>query len=1122
MRFRVLQAGVLLFVFASSGAAQEVTGTIVGTVQDTQGKVVPKAAVTLNNTDKNIVVLKVETNDRGDYVAPLLPIGRYSITAEFAGFKKVTRTNVVLNVNDHLTINFTLEPGSVQEQVTVEADPLQVDLQTPTAAGLITGTQIRELSLNNRNYIQLVALMPGVSTGFSSDQIEIGVTSPTGLSNQVNLAINGNRPTQNNFTIDGADNVDRGANLTLLNFPSVDSIAEFKVLRGQYDPEFGRSSSGEINVITRSGESRFHGNLYEFFRNDVLSANNFFNNKSGIPRPALRYNNFGGTIGGPLYIPGLYNTDRKKTFFFFSEEVRRIATFTTFSATVPSLAERGGTFTKPVCTQVDPVSGKCTAQTTQIPIAKINPAAAAYVKDIFSKFPQPQDLSSDTLATVGRNTFNHRQETVRVDHVFGPKLSLFGRFTNDVIPTVEPGGLFTGSNLPGVATTSTSSPGRTFTARGTMTFLPTVLNELGYAYSYGGVLSDPTGLGASAISPNVGAAIKLPLASTITRVPDLSFVDNDGLFGFGPYRDFNRNHNVFDNLTWIRGRHTTKFGVTYHHYAKQENAGGGNNGSFRFNDSPAPQGTEAFRQEWANFLLGNVSSYRQTSVDFHAEIRQQQWEIFAQDEFRMRPNLTLTYGLRYSLFRQPTDAGGQATTFDPVSFNSANAPQIDFKTGLISSPAGAYDPLNGILIGGKKSRFGDAVAPQGNNYFGPRLGFAWDPFKNGKTSVRGGYGVFYDSPAVNSLEQFQFSNPPFVQNITISSTTLDNPGSVAPNLNLLPSFLGGPATDWHQPYTQQWSLDVQRQLWSGILLDVGYYGNNGVHLVGVVDINEPLPGEAVRAGIVAPGQAVGAGLPTQRLNFVRPFLGYDAINQFKTIFNSNYHSVQVNAQKRFRGNSLIAVNYTFSHGLTTAQSDFRTPQNTYDVRAEYGPAQFDRRHNFNANFVYELPWYADQKGLAGHLLGGWEFSGIVYAYSGLPQTITASRDPAGLGVRDANSFAGGRPDMVSDPNAGAPHTVNQWFNTSAFALVPTGVNRPGNAPRGAVKGPGTQRWDLSLFKNIQIYESMKMQFRAEAINVFNQTNFNTIGTSLTVASTYGKVRTARDPRIMQLALKLNF
>lgn len=1104
---------VITLLAASATLAQEITGTIVGTVKDASGAVIAGASITVLNADKNIVVRTLATDSFGNYTAPLLPVGHYTVTAEAAGFKKATQTGIELNVNAKLTINLALQVGPVQETVTVEASAVQVELQTPTAAGLITGSQIRELALNNRNYVQLVALMPGVSTGFASDQIEIGVTGFTGLSNQVNISVHGNRPTQNNWTVDGADNVDRGANLTLLTNPSVDSIAELKVLRGQYNPEFGRSSSGEVTVITRGGESKFHGGLYEFFRNDVLNANNFFNNRAGIKRPALRYNNFGGTVGGPLYIPGHYNTEKKKTFFFFSEEVRRIKTFTTFVATVPSLAERAGTFLTPVC-----LNRACTVTGTQV--TAINPAAAAYIRDIFSKLPQPQDLVNDRLTSTGQNVFNHRQETIRIDHIVNSKLSFFGRFTNDSIPTVEPGGLFTGSALPGVATTNTNSPGRSFTARATMSFSPTLINELGYAYSYGAVVSDPSGLGASANSPDVGAAITLPLSSTITRVPDVAFGDNSGIFGFGPYRDFNRNHNIFNTLTWIKGRHAMKFGFTYHRYQKSENAGGGNNGSFSFDDT-APRGTLASRQEWANFLLGNVSSYRQNSLDFHAEVRQHQIEVFAQDEFRVRPNLTLTYGIRYSFFGQPTDAGGQATTFDPALFNPANAPRISFTNGQITSAIGTFDPLNGVIIGGRNSPFGDAVANQSATLFAPRIGFAWDPFKTGKTSIRGGYGIFFDSPAINSLEQFQFSNPPFVQNINISNTTLNNPGSVAPSLNLLPPFLGGPSPDWSQPYTQQWSLDIQRQLWAGIILDVGYYGNNGVHLIGVVDINEPRPGAAVAAGIVAAGQAVGSGLATQRLNFIRPYQGFDAINLFKTIFNSNYNSLQVSGQKRFRGSSQISVNYTYSHGLTTAQSDFRTPQNTYDIRAEYGSAQFDRRHVFNANFIYELPWFQSQQGAVGHFLGGWEFSGIVYVYSGLPLTVTAARDPAGLGLRDPNSFAGGRADQVGNPNDNAPRTIAQWFNTSAFVLVPTGVNRPGNAARGAVRGPGAQRWDLSLFKNIRIAESVKLQFRLEAINVFNHTNFNTVSTSRT-SGLYGQVLSARDPRIVQLALKFNF
>jgi hypothetical protein len=509
-------------------------------------------------------------------------------------------------------------------------------------------------------------------------------------------------------------------------------------------------------------------------------------------------------------------------------------------------------------------------------------------------------------------------------------------------------------------------------------------------------------------------------------------------------------------------------------------------------------------------------------VDFHAEVRQRQLEVFGQDEFRVLPNLTLTYGVRYSYFGPATDALGHATTFDPARFDPTQAPLINQANGMLV--AGTGTPLNGIVIGGANSKFGNGVTRHDSLDFAPRVGFAWDPFKTGKTSIRAGYGVYFDAPAVNSLEQFQFSNPPFVKNVTISNTTLDNPGSVAPNLNLVPPFLGGPSADWRQPYSQQWSLDVQRQLWAGIVLDVGYYGNNGTHLIGVVDINEPQPGAFLTApfspAITSP---VASGAQTQRLNFIRPFRGYDAINLFKTIFTSNYHSLQVSAQKRFRGNSLLVFNYTYSHDLTTAQSDFRTPQNSYDIRAEYGPAQFDRRHIFNANFVYELPWLRSQEGLVGHLLGGWEFSGIVYVYSGLPLTITQSSDPAGLGLRDPNSFAGGRPDRTGDPNSSAPHTVSQWFNTSAFAPVPSGQIRPGNSPRGAVRGPGAQRWDLSLFKNIRIAESAKLQFRAEAINVFNHTNFNAVATSFAAGSaTFGHVTSARDPRVMQLALKFSF
>src|SRR3989441_4517667 len=778
---------------ATVSVAQEITGSVVGTVTDSSGAIISGALVTTTNTDKNVDVRTVTTNQDGYYVVTFLPIGHYAVRVEAKGFKTYTRTGITLNVNDQLTINAGLQPGDVKETVTVEADVTPVELQTATASGLITGTEIRELAINTRNYEQLVALTPGVSTGLASDQLYVGVTSPTGLSNQINFSVNGGRPTQNNWSVDGADNVHRGANLTLLTYPSVDSIEEFRVVRGQYDAEYGRSSSGQINVITRSGTSAFHGSLYEFFRNDVLNANSFFNNRNSISRPPLRYNDFGGTFGGPLFIPNVYNSDKKKTFFFFSEEVRRVITYTNFDPILPSEANLNGTFQQPVC-----LNTSCSQTGTQISPGQFNSGAAAYIKDIYSKLKLPAVENADGTGVdspfVARNTFNLHQEILKIDHIFSAKFALMGRFENDTIPTIEPGGLFTGSALPGVATTSTNSPGRQFTIRVTSTFSRSLVNEAGYNYSYGGVTSDPTGLGASKNSPDVAMAITLPFAAQVPRVPNLSFNDSEGLFGFGSYRDFNRNHNFFDNVSYTRGKHTFRVGFQFNAYQKSENAGGGNEGTFGFDDTN-PAGKPTFDQEWANFLLGNATSFTQTNVDFRAEIRQKQWELFGQDTYRVKPNLTLTLGVRYSRFNQPTDANGHATGFDPALYDATKAPQID-SSGLLVPNTGT--PLNGVIIGGMNSPFGSEAARHDNKDFAPRIGVAWDPFKTGKTSIRAGFGIFYDSPSVGTQENGEFSNPPFAQNITISNTVLNNPGSVVANLNLLPPALTVQESDWKQ------------------------------------------------------------------------------------------------------------------------------------------------------------------------------------------------------------------------------------------------------------------------------------------------------------------------------------
>jgi len=1095
--------------------AQVVTGAIVGTVKDKSGALIANATVTITNTDQSVVARTMQTDANGQYSAQLLPVGHYAVTAEAAGFKKTEQTNITLDVNATVAVNFSLEVGRTQETVTVTQSPVEVDMETAQAQTVITSAQISELAVNTRNYEQLVSLMPGVSTGLASDQLYVGVTNPVGTSNQINFSINGGRPTQNAWNIDGADNLDRGSNLTLLAYPSIDSIQEFSVQRGQYGAEYGRGSSGQINVITKSGTNGFHGDLYEFFRNDDLAANNYLNNAASIPRPPLRYNDFGGTIGGPIW--------KDKTFFFFSEEVRRVITYTTFVAAVPTADERAGKFPVPVC-----LNAACTDTGAQV--TKIDPAAQAYLTDIIDKLPLPAPgcTSGCSITSAGRNIFNLHQEIVRVDQIFNPKFRLFGRFENDTIPTIEPGGLFVGDPLPGVSTTSTNAPGRIAQVHATFTFSPTLLNDAGFNYSHGGIASNPTGLDVGANSPNVLSAVTLPYLNTLGRVPDLAFVNFTPINGFGPYRDYNDDYNLFDSLTKVVDRHGLKFGGTYHWYQKNENAANGNQGQFGFSSTlPAsdPATTPAEYQEFASFLTGNVSYFFQTSKDFRAVIRQQQLELYAQDQFRVRSNLTLIYGLRYSLFRQMTDANGHLTTFDPAVYNPAYAPQIDPYTGNIVPGTGK--PLNGIIIGGQNSPYGNAVARQNNLDFAPRLGFAWDPTGTGKMSVRGGYGIYYDSPTVSQFEQTVFNNPPFVTSDLIFSTSMDNPGAVTPFVGTAPSPLMAVGPNWKQPYTEQWSLDVQREIFRGTFLDVGYYGNVGRHLLGIEDINQPQPGAYVTAlapyGVTPPVTFA----TTPQLNYIRPYRGYDAINSQQTAFTSNYHGLQASLKQRLGQNSMLNVNYTWSHAFTNADADEATPQNTYDIAAEYGPAQFDRRNIFNANFIYYIPFFTKQEGLAGHALGGWEFSGIVTAYSGLPYSVYQfEEDPAGQGVIDQNSFSSGRPDLVGNPNqasatSGPIHTFMQWFNTAAFALVPTNEARPGDSPNGVVHGPGVQRWDLSLFKNTKVNERVSTQFRAEATNVFNHTNpdlpNNVFGTG-----TFGQITSVRDPRILQLAMKLYF
>jgi hypothetical protein len=693
------------------------------------------------------------------------------------------------------------------------------------------------------------------------------------------------------------------------------------------------------------------------------------------------------------------------------------------------------------------------------------------------------------------------------------------RYLRDSIPTIEPQGLFLALPIQAVSQTSTNAPGHNLTVRATSTLSPTWLNEAGYSYSYGAIISNPTGLIAATNSPDIKAA--LPFAVTLNQVPELAFSSGTALEGEGPYRDYNRNHNVFDNVTKILGNNTVRFGASYNHYQKTENAANGNQGAFSFTPASVPTGATTFQQAFANFLLGNVATFTQASEDVTPDIRASQFEMYVQDDWRIRPNLTLSAGVRYSNFRQPIDAKNELTNFDPAAYNPKAAATITSTGNLAATTTLPY--LNGIIANGQSSPYGNAVSTQDNTNFAPRVGFAWDPFGTGRTAIRGGYGVFYDATLYGIYEQNIFANPPYVNSVTIPNVTLDNPAGGAASVSLAPKVLHATPVNFQTPYSQQWSFEVQHQFDSKTILNVGYVGTKGTHLLGEVDLNEVPAGLAYTSGLVSPTTTFTSANEAL-LNEIRPFLGYNAINTLETWFNSNYNALQIYGQRHISADALVSASYTWSKALTDNQTDRSTAaQNTYNAHdSEYGPAQYDRTQVFSTNFVYTLPFFKTQHGFKGKALGGWEISGIGRYYTGLPYTVTTSNvDPAGLGII-GSSAASLRPNLVCNPASGAPETRYEWFNTSCFAAVPTGVHVPGNEGRGVIRGPGYEGWSFSASKNLVFKERFRFQLRGEAANAFNHTNPSTFGSTNNTSSLFGTVTGYRDPRTMQLGAKLYF
>jgi len=860
-------------------SAQELAATLSGTVTDSSGAVIPRATVTISLNDAGGVSRVVETDAEGNFTATNLRAGNYTVTVAAPGFANYTEKELVLYVAQKRTISPQLKPGSATQTVEVQENPVAIETESGAQAGTITGQQVRELELINRNFEQLVTLQPGV-VNLMGDEPGFGLSSNSAIS------VNGARVTANNWMVDGADINDSGSNATLLNIPSVDAIQEFTLERSSYDASFGRSGGGQVVVATRSGTSSFHGTGYEFARTANTNANTYFNNLNGLPRDPDHYNNFGFTIGGPLTIPHLYNTERKKTFFFWSEEWRKITSPSSnlvAAATPEELAGKFSTNPTDYAETVKAVGSSCVSAYTPLNkdwgYATASPNcysknAQVYLSQIISKFPANASAVNPTTGFTTGTRFdafsslnNFRQDLVRVDHYFSDKVHFFARGMQDDVPQNLPVGLSGGADYPGVVNVAINAPGKNVVANRTWTVAPSMVNEVEVPYSHvtisgalSGPGSDPAVLGA--LTNNL--AYKDPYG----RIPSVGI--NDGSVtvvsqGSAPYFERNLDRNIYDNFSWTKASHTLRAGITVQQMLKTEDASEGNP-SFNFNT-------------WGDFLLGNASNYTQANRDIVPDLRYWNTEAWAQDDWKINRRLTVDLGLRWSRFPSPTDAKNTIVNFDPGVFQANQAPAIDSDGNFV--PGQAYTPAtysNGLIFPKGEactqakaisaqvtcSPFGEYVNPNYNWNFGPRVGFAFTPTVNGKTVLRGGFGVFYDRTLNGIWEQNAFGDPPLVQTTTIVNTSFDNPtgaGSAAPP-NLGPNGLtttGDPA--FKLPSYANYNLSVQHQVTPATVLEVAYVGSQSRHMLGELDLNQPT-------------LSTRTSSPNAQVNQIRPYLGY--------------------------------------------------------------------------------------------------------------------------------------------------------------------------------------------------------------------------------------------------------
>jgi hypothetical protein len=1130
---------LLALCAAASASAQKTSGQITGTVLDPQGAAVPDATVTATNTGTNLT-RTITTSQDGNYSLPDLPIGTYKLSVTKSGFKATVAEAVVVNVSSVTRQDFSLQIGAVGETVTIQSSDVQVETQTGAIGEVVNGQQVRELPLNGRSFVQLTQLQPGVSPQNSFD------SKNKGLFSGVDFSVNGNSAQSNLFLTDGANNNDTGSNRTILLYPSIEAIAEFKMLRNSYGPEYGQAAGAIISLATRGGSNQFHGSLFYFGRNDALNSREYFATRFGGQKDKLRRNDYGGSLGGPII--------KDRLFFFYSQEFNKEIRGGARFGNVPTQAERNGNFSDPSRFQCN--FGSSTAP-EGLPLVIANPSPAGRL--LAQLYPLPNIASTPGSCTNWSaslpSSINFREENGRIDYNITKKNQIFGRYTQDhwtnPFPILFGAGLWGDDAFPGVES-SWAQPSRQLAIKLTSTLSNTSINEVQFSYSANRINVTP-GSGGD-LNRQINTAIPgfFPDSAKVAGIDRphpvfwgglAPYTSNRGadLWTEAPFHNSLDIYSIRDDFSKVMGNHSLKTGFLLDKARKIEDAGPANESTQFWGATSWLPGTYSTNNLYNALTPGDFFGFNESDKEAVAHTHYTNLEFYLGDSWKVKQNVTLELGARYSLLYEPYDSANAISSFLPSAYNpSLGAVPCN---GLVV-PKGT-NPCTGIAGAVTPVQFSNRSLRK-NNYknIAPRVGVAWDVFKNGKTAIRGGFGEFFLRERVSPVVAALTSNPPFVKTVPAGERTLD--GTVY--MDVPTASIGAPAYSFDPraatPYSWQFNVSVDHEIWKGAVIEAAYVGNRARNQLTNFNINPVLPQNRVRAAF-ATGNAFGNNAANE-INSYR-VLGNQALGsiyQFARRGRADYNSLQILFKTRFWQRSQFQAAYTYGiskadFGLSDSsggRSDFAL-QDINNPNLDYGPSDINRPHLFVANTVIDLPSFKGSNSFVQTVIGGWEYAAIVQITSGTSFTpnIAAtglsynepSINPATnmpFGVRNfpggftgtGTAVANQRPLFAgSCPGSGNPENI---ISPTAFSLVGQRIGElsPANS-KGRCLGPGIKNVDMSIYKNFSprwlkesfFGEAARLQFRLEMYNAFNTPQFR--GDSLGISYFTGQVLCGTNP-----------